>query len=181
MQKESLLEVTSDTFPGAGLKRHVCDNEACRKPIVIAWQGRDGEYCSNKCLKLKEEGGNTMVTATDDNTEGAATQTAPETKKKAVKGKAKVKAAKKGKAKAAAKKSKAAAGDRLSGDSTITVLKKASEFRGKRETMFNKLKTGMTVKEVGDLTEKVWNGSRYSGFIHVCVEAGLIKVNAPKG
>ncbi len=64
------MKVKSETFPGAGLYREVCDNSKChngapikysdgtirrgRAALIIAWEGRDGRYCSNKCLNERE-------------------------------------------------------------------------------------------------------------------------------
>lgn len=97
------MKVPSETFPGAGLQRHVCDK--CGKPIVIAWTGRDGEYCSNKCLKEAEIKESNM---TEETGTATAVEEAPK-KKAAKKGVAKTKgvAKGKGKAKPAAKAKKA--------------------------------------------------------------------------
>lgn len=69
---------------------------------------------------------------------------------------------------------------RTASEATITVLSKNHTFRGKRAKMFGKLKSGMTVNEAGDISEKIWNGSRYTGFLHVAESAKLIRINAPK-
>lgn len=110
--KRGNMKVESETFPGAGLTRHVCDNEACRKTIVVAFKGRDGEYCSNTCLVKKE---NQM---SDEGTAVVMEEEGKPAKKAVKKGKAKVEKAvkveaakpkpvKKGKAKVEAKKGKA--------------------------------------------------------------------------
>ncbi len=53
-KKIDMGKVTSIHFGGAPVGEHNCDN--CGLPIIMAWRGRDGEYCSNKCLESKERG-----------------------------------------------------------------------------------------------------------------------------
>ena len=50
-------------FGEAGVTKQFCDNPDCHKVIIIAWKGRDGEYCSNGCLNKMEPGETTMNAA----------------------------------------------------------------------------------------------------------------------
>ena len=54
------MEVPAEDFGDSGVVRHSCD--VCGKPLgihpdgtaTVAWKGRYGEYCSNKCLSKGE-------------------------------------------------------------------------------------------------------------------------------
>ena len=81
-KKDSHMEVPATDFGEAGVTRQLCDK--CQQPVALAWRGRYGTYCSNKCLKEAE----TMTDAT-------ATPAAPAPAKSAIKVPAKKAAAKK--------------------------------------------------------------------------------------
>lgn len=61
----------AEDFGNSGVVRHFCDNPNCEKPITLRWQGKRGEYCSNRCLNLTESEGEHVTT--DEST--AATET----------------------------------------------------------------------------------------------------------
>jgi hypothetical protein len=157
------MKVDSETFPGAGLQRHVCDN--CRKPIVIAWTGRDGEYCSNNCLKQAELKESTTMT---DETTGTATQTATENgapKKKAAK-----KGTAKGKAKASPKKKAA-----KKGEAKGTRKRGTTSVKARVQALLER-KGGATMKEL----EKISTTSQRSAMANLRKEGVKIKVTKDK-
>lgn len=156
------MKSASNELGDVGMTVQLCDNPACRKKLVLAWKGREGEYCTQTCLKAVEEKSMTEDESTQDTA-------APAAKKSKAKGKKAAKAP--AKKKAAAKGS----GNRLSGEEKITVIKKENDFRGKRVKMFALIKTGMTTKQASDAIQKFLGGARYSGFLHICKDAGLIK------
>ena len=55
------MQVSAQDFGQSGVVRHQCDR--CHKPLgiqpdgtaALAWKGRYGTYCSNKCLKIQEK------------------------------------------------------------------------------------------------------------------------------
>ena len=61
-RKEKEMQVPAQDFGASGVVRHQCDNPRCQKPLgvmpdgtaALAWKGRSGVYCSNRCLKLME-------------------------------------------------------------------------------------------------------------------------------
>ena len=93
-RKEKEMQVPAQDFGASGVVRHQCDNPRCQKPLgvmpdgtaALAWKGRSGVYCSNRCLKLMEN--NSMletetVTATASSPISAGSTTTTPSKKKA--------------------------------------------------------------------------------------------------
>jgi predicted transcriptional regulator len=104
------MKVPHSDFGGAAVAQLICDRASCRKPITLKWTGRDGEYCSNNCLKAVEVNGEAMTTTEDGNTATAtATASSPITAGKAKAKKTVGKAAPAKKAAAPAKKAAPAA------------------------------------------------------------------------
>ena len=100
------MQVPAKEFGGAEVTRLVCDNPRCRKPVLLAWRGRNGVYHDNNCLELMENNEMTTETTTEETPSPIAAgapapkKAAKKTAKKAAKPAAK-KAAPKAKAKPA--------------------------------------------------------------------------------
>ena len=199
----TVAEVIAKEFGSAAVLRHLCDRDQCRKPVTLGWKGRDGEYCSNKCFKLAEkEGEKTMTddtqilddedieTEDDDTQDDDSPVTAGKDKKKKSKaapaplkkGKASAKAvavAKKVVPKAAAPKAAARNGN-SNGDRRITLTKKASELRGKRQVVYSLIKSGMTVSQLQDAAVKKLQDDSFRTralvVLKVCQAEGLCTV-----
>lgn len=167
------MKEQSTALGNVGMTIMTCDNPNCRKNLVLAWKGRSGEYCSSKCLKLVEE--KQMVDNEEYEDETQEDTAAPVAKTKKAKAAKKGKPAKKVAAKKAVAKKAKGTSTRIDPEARITVLKKDHEFRGKRVKMFSLIKTGMTTKQASDAIQKFLGGARYSGFLHICKDAGLIK------
>lgn len=50
-KKTNTMRQKAEDFGGAEVYRHYCDNPKCKKPIILCWKSREGEFCSNKCMK----------------------------------------------------------------------------------------------------------------------------------
>jgi uncharacterized Zn finger protein (UPF0148 family) len=177
------MKIKTDLLGGVGIEREGCD--FCGKPSPIMVRNRDGKvFCSDshklryeKGERIKMEGEQTQAAPQE---EKEVTQDKPKTKKEKKVKNATKKATKKTAAPAKAKATKAAGnGNRMTGEEIITVKTKEHTFRGKRVKMFSLLKTGMTTKAAVDALEKAGFG-RYSGFLHICKDAGLIAIGAAK-
>jgi len=49
--KVNVMQQKAEDFGGAEVYRHYCDNLKCKRPIILCWKSREGEFCSNKCMK----------------------------------------------------------------------------------------------------------------------------------
>jgi len=169
-EKESMQKIAED-FGDAGIVRRFCDNPACGRPITLCWKGRDGEYCSNKCLKT--EGVATMTTEVDveevetEETEKpvsgakskkkvpAPAKAAPAAKKAAGKAApAKAAPAKAAPAKAAPAKAAKTTNGKFTDEAVIKVLNADHGKSGKREAALSTMKDGMTVGKFRATLEK---------------------------
>ena len=185
------MQQQSTALGNIGMTQTLCDNPRCRKPTPVCWKGRNGKYCSNKCLKQVEEN---MVTEEDDDfnqdNEEVEEAVVEAPKKKAVAKKAAKPAAKKAttkptktekEAKAArkplVKKGKGVVRDRVDNEAKITIVAADVEMRGARADKWKCLKNGQTVGAAKEAMTKKGLTS-VSGFINVCVEKGLIKLAA---
>jgi len=187
---ESDSETIAKEFGNASIVRHICDRPGCGKPVTLNWKGRNGEYCSNKCLKLAERQGESVMTnATEEVQEDVAPVTGPAPKKaKAAKKKAVVTAAA-GKSKKVKTTKAAAAASNGNGRNTINVrrviklTKKASQMRAgtKRQIIYEMLKTGMTVRDLQEAAIKKFKSDTWMGrsvaILRVCEEMGLCTVS----
>jgi hypothetical protein len=169
---------------------YMADCENCGKPIILAWRGKSGVYCSDQCRRQAEE-------------EGAATQEeAPKPepaerkpKKKAAKpaateaesgAKPKTRAKAKPKAKAEAKaeaeaepkskdKPKAKSRVRLPGSVVIRVLKEVTP-RGLRGRMHALLRDGMTADEYRQALRAAGIARTFAGHLRWAEGAGVIRL-----
>ena len=72
--EEKSMKVPATDFGSSGVTRRICDRRACGLPIALGWKGRNGEYCSNQCLKMSEK--KDLLTGEDMPDEQNATATA---------------------------------------------------------------------------------------------------------
>lgn len=179
--EDPMLQPAED-FGDAGIVRRFCDNPECQRPITLCWKGRNGEYCSNKCLKTEKENTTNMasqpVPMQDPNdappakpiTGGSKKKTAPAAKKAAPA----PKAAKPAKAAKAAKPAKAATTSRVNPDATIKLAKgfDAATMRGSRGERAALLKDGMTVGQFKAAVEKAKVSGTAMGLLQMLVAAG---------
>lgn len=206
----NVAEVIAQEFGSAAIVRHLCDRVECGKPVTLGWKGRQGEYCSNNCLKLAEHAsasnhsrksqGESMTTAEieveeNDATTDATPVTTPKKaikQKKAVAKKAVAKKAAPAAKKAVAKKAAAAtnghASDRqtINNRRTIKLLKKASPCRPGtlRQQIVDLMKNDMTVAELQQLAVKATKTpslrSRSVAILRWAEGEGLCRVVEPK-
>jgi len=194
-QEDAVKDIAKE-FGDANLVRHICDRPGCGKPVTLLWKGRDGEYCSNNCLKLSErkEGVNkvTEATAAVEATESPVTAGKTKTTKTA-KTKKKVAPAAKKKVAAKAKTKKAAAAaatsngdlrETINNRRVIKLTKKASDMRAdtRRQDIYEMIKSGMTVRELQEkavkhFDSKTWM-NRAVAILRVCEEKGLVTVSS---
>ena len=157
------MQHLAEEFEDAGVIRRFCDR--CKTPITLCWKGRNGEYCSNSCLKLSEKQGETKVSDTETNTAATTTAAPPITagsskKKPVVKKTVKpakpapaVKSAPAAKPVPAAKTKVAAPAPDVNGrskfadDAAIKVLKTDHTLKGKRGESLDALLKSATVEK----------------------------------
>ncbi len=89
--KKGKKKVKTESAEVPGTSQTLCDLETCRKPVILAWAGKKGTYCSNDCL---EEAEGEAAASTPKNKKGKAKMATPEGKNKKLKDKADKKAAK---------------------------------------------------------------------------------------
>lgn len=184
------MKVKSPDVPGA--HRDVCNR--CRKPVILAWRGRDGIYCSNTCLVLAEEQDLHKEKIMSDESEATATAAATDESVSGTKGKRSKKASKpsakakkesgkstKKKAAGKAGKPKATRKSSFGADQVIKLLKKDNPFRGSRGKRHGLIKSGMTVGQYHDALVKAKNfgrpmGSTVSRTLKRAVAAKLISL-----
>lgn len=192
-------EKIARAFGDAAVVRHVCDRDGCGKPVTLIWKGRDGEFCSNTCLKLaeKQQGVKVMSNATeeleleeeitaDDAAEAPVTAgKTKEVKKKkkmepAPKTKAKAAPAKKAAAAPAKKAAKASSNGHIDGDSVIKLTSKASTLGDdtNRQRFYKLIKSGMTVAELTAAVAKKYEDPHFRAkpFLAACIAKGLVTV-----
>ena len=190
-KKATQMERLAEEFGDAGVIRRFCDR--CNAPIHLCWKGREGEYCSNVCLKLAEkQQGETQVT--DQNETPAAVTTpaspitagssksnkkksAPAVKKTAVKSAAKsVPVVEKAAPKVAAPASTPSVRSKYPDDANITVLSPDHGLKGKRGDSLDSLLKASTMKKFREsLAKKDLAG--YAGFaIKTAFENKLAKI-----
>jgi hypothetical protein len=180
-------------FGDAAVVRHVCDRQGCGKPVTLIWKGRDGEYCSNGCLKAAEREGVKKVTDLELTEEVEATDDAPVSagKTKEVKKKKKMEpapkplAAKKSAAPAkaaAASNGKKSSSNGIDGDSVIKLTSKASTLGDgtNRQRFYKLIKSGMTVGELTAAVAKKYSDPHFRAkpFLEACVAKGLVTIKA---
>jgi len=204
-EESSMMEsAISKEFGDATIVRHICDRKGCGKPVTLGWKGRDGEYCSNACLKQAERVTKENIKMTtelneevdttthDDDSPVTAGKSSDKKKKKKAKGtkitKAPGKTAKapdKSEAKAKSKANGAAkangSGRNTSiGSQTIHLTKKESELKGKRAQIFKLIKSGMTVSQLQEAAAKKLGDDSYKAralaVLRTCVDNDLCTV-----
>lgn len=199
--------VLTTDFGDASIIRRFCDNTACKNPgknptfdidgrimtmITMCWKGRNGEFCSNDCLKTEKKytEKETIKMPEENDSPISAGTTAP--KKGGKKAVAKKAVAKKAVAKKAAGKTAVAAKaapatsavgrSKYANDATIVVKNTEHEYKGKRAEALAALLKNQTIEKFKEaLAKKEAAGSdrltTYSGWaINTAVEAGLIAV-----
>jgi hypothetical protein len=197
VQEEVDMKKEIAEFGDAAIVRHYCDRKGCGKPVTLLWKGRDGEYCSNKCLKLAERGVTnvTEATTTVEETDSPVTAGKKEKKAKAApaaKGKTKKAVVTKAKGKVKAVKAKKAAAAESNGDyrdtintrRVIKLIKKASPYKedSKRDEVFKMIKSGMTVRDLQEAAIKHYDSptwmNRAVAILRVCEADGLCSVSS---
>ena len=164
------MKTPAPEFGGADVVRHTCDNPNCGRPIVLCWKSRDGEYCSNKCMRSAEAAKNPPPDETQEQEENEmknATAKAKTTKK------------------TAAPEKKAATTVReyvtYPDNAVIHVIDKDHKLKGLSAKRFKFLKDGATVAEY-TATSKEKVDAKRSGFACIsyfltgAIKQGLIKV-----
>ncbi len=169
------VKVPATDFGNSGVTRHICDNDTCRKPLKLTWKGRNGEYCSNECLKIAEGiGDKTMTEATE--TESSPITAGASNKK----GKA---SAKKAAPKKTTTAAKAATNGHFDLEHVIKVLKpdalRGYEVRGKRRDALNVLKDGMTIEKFRDAMGKKDLKTHVGWALNTALEEKLISIKKP--
>jgi hypothetical protein len=151
-KKATQMERLAEEFGDAGVIRRFCDR--CNAPIHLCWKGREGEYCSNVCLKLAEkQQGETQVTEQNETPAAVTTPASPITSGSSKSAKKKsTPTAKKAAAKSAPVVKKAAPNATKksvskvdSGAQTLHLTGTPCEMRGKRADVMKLLKDGMTL------------------------------------
>lgn len=168
--KEDEVEVPAEDFGEAGVTRTRCDK--CRKPVVLAWKGRYGVYCSNNCLKTEDQQGD-LNDMTDESTPDTKPIRAGAASPKKKTGAKKAAAPKKTPAKKAAGDGAARANAKFADDATIHMKADAENpFRAdsSRAQRFALLKDGMTV---ADFKKKVEAKNLQSPFTILSIASDL--------
>lgn len=185
----------AEDFGGAEVYRHFCDNPECKKPIVLCWKSREGEFCSNKCMKETQA----SLTTTETNTvakpttieENMSEKKENKSSKKAVVGKPA--AAKITKPKVEAKKAKAAVAKLkapkangkprpvLDDKAVIHIVSKDHKYKGINADRFKLLSDGMTVDNFVTANKNKLDNKRcgyayIADFLASATKSGLITV-----
>lgn len=177
------MKTKSLALSGSGLVQHICDLASCGKPIYLAWQGPDGEYCSNHCLELALEysaSGKDVPVKDEEKKKKKVIESdeaAPAKKKKKKTKPAVEEAPKKKKKKVSKDKAESSGRSNFPGESVIRVVKKENPFRGNRAEYHKLIKDGMTV----DAFLKAMVAKEYGAStrpLQRAVEAKLIKIAA---
>lgn len=189
-ESSSTMETTiSKEFGDAAIVRHVCDRKGCGKPVTLGWKGRDGEYCSNECLKservkMTTETNTVDMTDDDDSPVTAGKSTVAKKKKKGNNPKAAKAAKPQPEVKAKSSKAKTngkanANGASKIGGQVIHLTKTESDLRGKRAQIYKLMKNGMTVSQLQeDAAKKLGEDFKTRALVvlRLCVENNLCTV-----
>jgi hypothetical protein len=171
----------------------MADCENCGKPIILAWRGKSGIYCSDQCRRQAEEGASAPVQEEAPNLEPtehkpkrtakpAVTEAESEAKPKA-KARARAKAKTRAEAEAyPANKSKDKVKPsgykpriRLPGSVVIRVLREVTP-RGLRGRMHALLRDGMTADEYRQALRAAGIARTFAGHLRWAEGAGVIRL-----
>ena len=159
----------------------------CGKPIILAWRGKSGVYCSDQCRRQAEEGApvqaQTDVSVPEPERKSKKSPTfktaKPKTKAEATKAETKPKTDMGTSAVAAEAKPKAKAKSkprvRLPGSVVIRVLREVTP-RGLRGRMHALLRDGMTADEYRQALRAAGIARTFAGHLRWAEGAGVIRL-----
>lgn len=147
----------------------------CNRPIVLAWRGKSGVYCSDLCRRQAEEGASVQ---TQNNVSVPEPERKPKRSPTSKPARPKAKAAKADTSEAETKP-KAKAGPksrvRLPGSVVIRVLREVTP-RGLRGRMHALLRDGMTADEYRQALRAAGIARTFAGHLRWAEGAGVIRL-----